>query len=109
MIAMVIATAESRDAARQRLIAALRGFPILGVRTNIRFLINILEHRQFIAGEIDTGFLDRESSSVRPVVAAELPEEVQGIEALVRSTARASRPTGAPAADPWISLRAARV
>jgi acetyl-CoA/propionyl-CoA carboxylase biotin carboxyl carrier protein len=109
MIAKVIATAESRDAARQRLIAALRGFPILGVRTNIRFLINILEHRQFIAGEIDTGFLDRESSSVRPVVAAELPEEVQGIAALVRSTARASRPTGAPAADPWISLRAARV
>ena len=36
MIAKVIATAETRDLAIARLAAALRAFPVLGVRTNIR-------------------------------------------------------------------------
>jgi acetyl/propionyl-CoA carboxylase alpha subunit len=60
MLAKVIATAESRDMAIARLVAALRQYAILGVRTNIPFLIKVLEDPRFRAGDVDTGFLDRE-------------------------------------------------
>jgi acetyl/propionyl-CoA carboxylase alpha subunit len=60
MIAKVIATAESRPAAIDRLLAALREFVIEGVATNIPFLLALLARDEFRRGAIDTAFLDRE-------------------------------------------------
>ena len=62
MIAKVIATAETRPLAINRLAAALRAFDIGGVRTNLSFLVRILELDDFRNGAIDTAFLDRESA-----------------------------------------------
>jgi acetyl/propionyl-CoA carboxylase alpha subunit len=62
MIAKVIATAESRPLAISRLAAALRAFEIGGIRTNLSFLVRILELDEFRSGTIDTEFLDRESA-----------------------------------------------
>jgi acetyl/propionyl-CoA carboxylase alpha subunit len=62
MIAKVIATAETRPLAINRLAAALRAFDIGGVRTNVSFLVRILELDEFRNGAIDTAFLDRESA-----------------------------------------------
>ena len=42
MMAKLIAAAETRDAARRRALSALRNFPVLGISTNIPFLIEIL-------------------------------------------------------------------
>src|SRR5206468_5259397 len=67
LLAKVVAAAESRELARRRLIAALRDFPILGVPTNIPFLLRVLEHPRFAAGDVDTAFLDTEGA---PLVAA---------------------------------------
>jgi acetyl-CoA carboxylase biotin carboxylase subunit len=64
MIAKVIATAETRDLAIARLIAALRECSIAGVETNLPFLISLLELRAFREGGIDTGFLDREGGAI---------------------------------------------
>src|SRR5439155_22450697 len=55
MIAKVIATAETRDLPLARLTAALRAFPVLGLRTNIPFLPRVLEHPRFRKGAVDTG------------------------------------------------------
>ena len=52
MLAKVIASGESRDVALARLAAALRDYPILGIRTNIPFLLRILDHPRFRAGDI---------------------------------------------------------
>ena len=60
MIAKVIAHGPNREAARKRLIAALLDFHVLGVKTNVGYLIDVLNHPQFITGTIDTGFLARE-------------------------------------------------
>src|ERR1019366_9485074 len=60
----VVATGETRECATARLIAALRDYPILGIRTNIPLLLRILEHPRFQAGDIDTGFLDGEGSAL---------------------------------------------
>jgi acetyl-CoA carboxylase biotin carboxylase subunit len=109
MIAKVIATAESREHARRRLLAALRQFPILGVRTNIAFLINILEHPRFEAGEIDTGFLDREGDDLRPRPAVDTPPDLAALAAAIRTEMPPVAGVAAPGHDPWISLRGARV
>jgi len=69
MIAKVIATAETRDLAITRLTAALREFSIAGVRTNLPFLIRLLELPAFRAGAIDTGFLDREAAAIAATIA----------------------------------------
>jgi acetyl/propionyl-CoA carboxylase alpha subunit len=62
LIAKIIATAETRELAARRLVAALRRFTIGGVRTNVAFLARILELDEFRAGSIDTAFLDREGA-----------------------------------------------
>src|SRR5207253_6190914 len=67
LLAKVIATATTRDEAIARLSSALRAFPILGIHTNIPFLLRILDHPRFRAGDVDTGFLDTEGASLANV------------------------------------------
>jgi len=106
MLAKLIANGETRDAAIARAVAALRQFPILGVRTNVAFLIRTLEHPAFRAGDLHTGFVDEHLPS--------LLEQTEPSE-LVLSVARAaqsSRDAGPAAAtgatlaafDPWSRL-----
>ena len=109
MIAKVIASGETREVTRRRLVTALRGFPVLGVRTNIPFLINILEHPAVAAGDLDTGFLERESASVRPVSTPEIPPDFQAVADAVRLSGTATPGRHSDAPDPWTSLRGARV
>ena len=58
LLAKLTAAAESRRAAIDRAIAALRDFPVLGIRTNIPFMIRVLEHAAFDSGDVHTGFID---------------------------------------------------
>jgi acetyl/propionyl-CoA carboxylase alpha subunit len=62
LIAKVIAHGETRADAIEKLRAALMDFHILGVKTNIPYLLEILAHPLFQSGDIDTGFLGREFS-----------------------------------------------
>ena len=59
MIAKVIAHGATRDQARTRLIKALRDTVVLGPITNRHFLIRLLEHPEFAAGEATTAFLGK--------------------------------------------------
>jgi 3-methylcrotonyl-CoA carboxylase alpha subunit len=105
LLAKVIASAESRDLARVRLVAALRDFPILGIHTNIPFLLRILEHPRFLAADVDTGFLDNEGSSLADPISREPPAFVL---AAMAADGSAGVPAGAVeprrAWDPWRQL-----
>jgi acetyl-CoA carboxylase biotin carboxylase subunit len=107
MLAKVIASGENRDRAIARLIAALREYPILGVRTNIPYLINVLEHPLFRAGDIDTGFLDRERDTLMDPSIGELPAFLH--EALLQIDDGAGPKPEAwnrtPGTDPWTTLK----
>jgi len=70
MIAKVVAWAETRETAAERLADALSSAQIAGVRTNNAFLIRCLRHPQFVAGEIDTGFIDRHGADLIPPAAS---------------------------------------
>ncbi len=105
LLAKVIATGSTRDETIRRLVCALREFPILGVRTNIEFLVGVLEHPRFRAGDFDTGWLDAEGASLAAASPdrAAVPEHVQAAigayESELPGEAQADRP------DPWQSLR----
>jgi acetyl/propionyl-CoA carboxylase alpha subunit len=66
LLAKVIAYAPERDTAIDRLISALNDFHILGVNTNISYLIEVLESTGFRNGDFDTGFLGREFADWQP-------------------------------------------
>jgi acetyl-CoA carboxylase biotin carboxylase subunit len=113
MLAKLIAWGDTRDVARRRALSALRLYPILGIQTNIGLLIELLEHPRFIAGVLDTGFLDTEGDAIRARLAGDTPPEVLAVAAAARAAGPGGRAASpgqvSPEADPWISLRGARV
>jgi acetyl/propionyl-CoA carboxylase alpha subunit len=90
------------------LVTALRDFSILGVRTNIPFLLGVLEHPRFCAGEIDTAFLDEEGAAIAERIPTEAPAFV--LAAVAAADQRAAQPGDSgsesrAAWDPWEQLR----
>ncbi|EPS38826.1 hypothetical protein H072_7432 [Dactylellina haptotyla CBS 200.50] len=59
MIAKLIVKAETRDLALQKLVAALEEYEVVGMSTNIDFLKRCAAHPSFIAGEVETGFIEK--------------------------------------------------
>ena len=59
LLAKVIGRGATRAQAIGRTLVALKAFEIIGVATNIPLLCRILEHPEFLAGQLDTGFVDR--------------------------------------------------
>ena len=63
MLAKVIAHGATREEARRRLLVALEDTVALGLTTNRSFLIAMLRHPAFAAGEATTAFIDRHFSA----------------------------------------------
>jgi acetyl/propionyl-CoA carboxylase alpha subunit len=59
MIAKLIVHAPNRGVAASRLAAACREAEIWPVKTNAAFLGNVLAQAAFVAGDVDTGFIER--------------------------------------------------
>ncbi|MEU0002903.1 acetyl/propionyl/methylcrotonyl-CoA carboxylase subunit alpha [Streptomyces sp. NPDC006314] len=103
MLSKVIAYGPDRASALRKLRAALAETVTLGVQTNAGFLRRLLAHPAVVAGELDTGLVERE---VEGLVPQEVPAEVYAAAALLRHTALApadGRARGNPfaAADGW--------
>lgn len=58
LLVKTISKARTFENARNKLVRALKEFRIHGVKTNISFLINVLNHSQFIEGRCYTTFID---------------------------------------------------
>ncbi|MFF1543908.1 acetyl/propionyl/methylcrotonyl-CoA carboxylase subunit alpha [Streptomyces sp. NPDC058291] len=97
MLSKVIAYGPDRESALRKLRAALAGTVTLGVQTNAGFLRRLLAHPAVVAGELDTGLVEREAASL---VTADVPPEVYAAAALLRQAALAPAP-GAQWADPF--------
>ena len=102
MLAKLIASGETRDAAIARAIAALRGFPVLGVRTNVQFLINVLDHAAFRSGETHTGFVDEHLDVL--LRHPEPGDDVRAAAAFARRSPAIGGGTAVATPDPWGTL-----
>jgi len=68
LLAKVIVHGNDRAEALTRMGQALDSFILEGVTTTIPFLARVIRHPDFVAGDIDTRFLERESQLLRPDV-----------------------------------------
>ncbi|MDW8806594.1 biotin carboxylase N-terminal domain-containing protein [Streptomyces scabiei] len=84
MLSKVIAYGPDRPTALRRLRAALAQTVTLGVQTNAGFLRRLLAHPAVVAGELDTGLVEREAGDLVP---REVPAEVHAAAALLRQAA----------------------
>jgi len=107
MLAKLIVQAPTREDARRRAITALREYAILGIRTNIPFLLQVLEHPQFVSASIDTGFLDRETVALAASISGELPPAVLAAVSTLRTPAASHSPgrERGESVDPFEMLR----
>lgn len=80
MISKVIVHAGSREQARRKMIKTLSEYAIHGIKTNISYLVDLLQSKEFVEGNTDTGFCKRfaregaspisSDKSLLPVIAA---------------------------------------
>jgi 3-methylcrotonyl-CoA carboxylase alpha subunit len=103
MIAKLIVWGSDRDEAARRMGAALAETSILGVKTNLAFLERVVAHPSFLAGDTDTGFIERHRASLLPGKGA-IPTE-----ALVAAAARVfldeQEAIASAAPSPWNDTR----
>ncbi|WP_436757259.1 biotin carboxylase N-terminal domain-containing protein [Streptosporangium sp. V21-05] len=95
MLSKVIAWGPDRASALRRLGGALAATAVLGVPTNIAFLRALIGHPAVVAGDLDTGLVERHLGEL--VSQEGVPADVLAAAALVLH--REHVPSGA--ADPW--------
>ena len=114
LLAKLVAYGEQRDWARARMLDALRQYVVLGVTTNLHLLQQVLRHPRFVAGDLDTGFLEQARDALiepcggPPLTAALAAAAACRIREPVEPVAAAAR---APAArsHPWTDLAGWRI
>jgi 3-methylcrotonyl-CoA carboxylase alpha subunit len=99
MIAKLIVHAPERTEAAAKLARACGQVEVWPVRTNAGFLARAASHADFIAGRVDTGFIERHAAQLIP---GSEPDA-----AVLQATARALIPDQAD--DPWSALAGFRI
>jgi 3-methylcrotonyl-CoA carboxylase alpha subunit len=94
MIAKVIAHARTREGVARWLAAGLRQIEVWPVRTNAAFLARTAADPDFVAGHIDTGFIERHHDRLVP--------DGKPSEAMVQEAATSLLP--ANSGSPWTGL-----
>ncbi len=79
MLGKVVATGESREVARRRLVRALDDTVLLGLATNKGFLGQVLRHDAFVAGTAATTFVERTFNAAPPPASV----QIQGLAAVL--------------------------
>ena len=111
MIAKIIASGPTRDAARTSLIEALRNLVVLGIATNREKLLQVLESEEFRSGRIHTGVLEE----IGPLP-AEVPPTAEDLARIAQALEASPSVNGDPTArddvassDPWAAATAWRL
>jgi acetyl/propionyl-CoA carboxylase alpha subunit len=91
MLAKIITSGDSRDAALQRMRRALRELSVQGVTTNREFLLRVLDHPAYVAGAIDTHFIERHLHDGLLGSASEAAEERAALVAALAEQQQRSR------------------
>ena len=98
MIAKLIAHADTREGAAARLAAAAGSVEVWPVKTNAAFLARCASHPDFVAGRIDTGFIETRLDALTAPATAAIPEGAVAQLARAHEAAVPRRP------GPWDPL-----
>jgi 3-methylcrotonyl-CoA carboxylase alpha subunit len=110
LIAKLVAAAATRPEAIARASAAVRRFAVLGLRTNVGLLARVLAHPRFVAGDVDTSFIDAEREALLAAPPVEHRRAALAAAAWTFANAGAAPARAGTAAieapwDPWDTLR----
>jgi acetyl-CoA carboxylase biotin carboxylase subunit len=97
MISKLCTWADTREAAIGRMRRALAEYHVGGIRTNLPFHRQVMRHPAFIAGEYDTGFIERHKAELAPAAPDEETATLAAVVAAAHAQARGAG--GAPGAD----------
>ncbi|MCA3675557.1 MAG: biotin carboxylase, partial [Methylobacterium sp.] len=64
MLAKLVSHGPDRETAINRMVEALKQLTLLGVTTNIDYLIRVLDHPAFRAGDLHTGFVSAHGAAL---------------------------------------------
>ena len=103
LLAKLIVSGATRAEAIQRALRALDEFIVLGVRTNIAFLAQVLRSETFQAGRAHTRWVDGALDELTPAPPPELAE-IAAQAARTAGEKSTSSSGGASSADPWRDL-----
>ena len=107
LLAKVITHADTRDAALQRMTAAIRRFEILGLHHNLPFLLRLLATPEVQAHRTYTTFIEDSLAEIARAPADWLREAAAALAAAVAVRGPTLATVGADdhaAFDPWITL-----
>jgi acetyl-CoA carboxylase, biotin carboxylase subunit len=94
LLAKLIGYGTDRAQATSRLVRALNEYFVGGIKTNISLFRRILNHPDFHAGKLDTGFLDR--LLAQPIESADHDERSAAIAAIAAGVFAGLDPAGRP-------------
>jgi 3-methylcrotonyl-CoA carboxylase alpha subunit len=101
MLAKVIAHGETREAALLKLRAALSGFEVAGVTTNIPFLARLLSDEAVVANAVDTGYIERERAGSGGTASAKAFQLAAAVVALLHREKEEQRRDATDPHSPW--------
>ncbi len=111
MLAKLSVWAMDREGARLRMVTALRDYVVLGITTNISFLIDVLNTPELAAGRLHTHFLDDHLPNWKGTAAhqeiAALAAAIDSVLAPAVANAAGGRRVVSP--SPWLNLGAWRL
>ena len=102
LLAKLVVSGETRDRAIERALSALRAFPVLGIRTNIPFLIRVLSHPEFRAGYLHTSFIDQHLAVL--TATTRTPSAAIAAAAAARGATTQGHASKDAPDDPWSTL-----
>ena len=88
MISKLCTWADARPAAIGRMRRALAEYHVGGIRTNLPFHRQVMRHPAFIAGDYDTGFIERHKAELLPAAPDEETATLAAIVAAAHANAR---------------------
>ncbi len=112
LISKLSVWAPSRERAVLRMRRALSEYVVTGIRTNLAFHEKLFDHTDFCAGRYDTGFIERNASSLLGYAAFPEADREPVAVALAVAAARLERAAGAAQASvgehgsrlaPWVA------
>ena len=102
IMAKLIVHSSNRESAISKMIDALKQYKILGVKTSRKFMIEVLEHPDFVAGKTYTNFIEKNMSTratewpeIGPLAAAAASIAAETSPTAITATGKATLPT------PW--------
>ena len=109
MLSRLVAWGPDRQASIGRMLRALESFPVIGVATNIPFLIRTITHPAFRSGDYDTGFIAKHPELTAAPESERLSALAAGIAERLsqtdrRDTARRTAEMPRDAQGPWHGL-----